>query len=339
MLVVDHVARYMGPKKFPAVVDVSLTVRPGSVHALLGPNGAGKTTTVRMCSTLLRPSAGTITVNGVDAVAHPERVRRDIGLVLGGDLGFYPRASGEDNLLYFADLQGVPSKHRKDRVVQTLARVGLTQDAEKPTQALSRGLKQRLHIARALLGEPSILLLDEPTTGLDPDVALLIRSLVQEVAQSGVGILLTSHSMPEVEELADEISLIGAGKIVAHGSVDDIAAFAGVGLVSSCMLPADAVNIGAELQEHLSARYPGVEVSSRPRTARWELQVFWPTAQAAASEKPLEQALVQPLDPERASETVLEFLSARGIQPTELLSRQATLEQAYLAAAQRLARS
>ena len=164
------------------------------VHGLLGPNGAGKTTTVRMCATgFWSPTSGEVWVEGIDAVRHPERARSRLGLVLGGELGFYPRATARDNLLFFADLQGLDARRRQSSVMDALERVGLAEAASRKTAELSRGMRQRLHLARALLGSPSLLLLDEPTIGLDPDVALQVRDLVRELAQRGTGVLLTSH--------------------------------------------------------------------------------------------------------------------------------------------------
>lgn len=319
VLETTHLRRELGKEQFLAVEDVSLSVLPGQIHALLGPNGAGKTTTVRMCATLLTPTAGSLTVDGVDALAQPEAARARLGLMLGGDLGFYPRATLRENLTFFADLQGVAPRERRAVVEQGLKQVGLTDVADRKAGALSRGMLQRLHLARATLRKPRLLLLDEPTTGLDPDVALQVRDLIHDLAQQGIGILLTSHSMPEVEELADTISLIGAGKIVATGSVEDIARFAGVGLVSTFTVPASAANLG----EKLSAAFQHATVAQRASSGRWTLSISWPTT-------PCETAVEEDLRRE---------LEAAGLaKPTDLLTRPATLEEAYLAAAQRLAR-
>ena len=185
LLRASHLVRSFGKKDraFVAVEDVSLDVGAGQVHGLLGPNGAGKTTTVRMCATLLAPTSGEVWVDGIDAVRHPERARSRLGLVLGGELGFYPRATARDNLLFFADIQGLDARRRHSAVMDALERVGLVEAASRKAGELSRGMRQRLHLARALLGSPALLLLDEPTTGLDPDVALQVRDLVRELAQ------------------------------------------------------------------------------------------------------------------------------------------------------------
>jgi len=211
-----------------AVDNVTVKIKPGEIIALLGPNGAGKTTTVRMCATLLTPTAGQIMVAGIDAIAKPNQARRQTGLVLGGEGGFYSRATVRQNLLFFADVAGVKYRDRHSRVGMAMESVSLADRADSRVRDLSRGMKQRLHIARALLGNPSLLLLDEPTTGLDPQVAVEIRALIKQLANAGTGILLTSHHMVEVEQLANRIQIIVQGKEIANGTVTEIAALSGL---------------------------------------------------------------------------------------------------------------
>ena len=208
-----------GEHAFTAVDNVSLSISSGEIHALLGPNGAGKTTIVQMCATLLTPTSGAVRIDGVDALAHPQRARASLGLALGGDTGFYPRASARDNLLFFADLAGVSARKRRNQVASALERVDLADVAAKKVQEFSRGMKQRLHIGRALLGEPKLLLLDEPTNGLDPDISLTIRQLIRSLADDGTAILLTSHLLGEIEELAHRVTVIGAGRVAVSGTV------------------------------------------------------------------------------------------------------------------------
>lgn len=323
VLEAQHLARTFDRGRFQAVSDVSITVDAGQIHALLGPNGAGKTTTVRMCSTLLLPTSGTVHVDGVDAVAHPRHARRRLGLVLGGDLGFYPRASARDNLTFFADLHGVPYRERRHAVTQALERVHLADAAEQRTATFSRGMRQRLHLARALLGNPRLLLLDEPTSGLDPDISLQVRETIAQVAAQGVGILLTSHTMPDIEELADTMSVIGAGSIVVRGNVADIAHHAGIRAVTTCTLPARAVGFDDDLRDHLS---DDAVVSQRPSSSAWALTIAWPVSGGQAA---IDAGL-------HAFSSLLE---RRGLaQPEDLLTRPASLEQAYLALARRLQR-
>ena len=323
VLEAEHLARTFDRGRFQAVADVSLRVGAGQVHALLGPNGAGKTTTVRMCATLLLPTSGSVRVDGVDAVAHPRRARRRLGLVLGGDLGFYPRASARQNLLFFADLQGVARGDRVSAVDGALEQVGLSDAADRRASALSRGMRQRLHLARALLGRPRLLLLDEPTNGLDPDISLQVRQTVAEVAASGVGVLLTSHTMPEIEELADTISVIGAGRIEVRGTVADVARHAGVLAVTTLTLPGRAAGLDEELRGVLGR---GVVVTQRPSSSNWALTVSWPVDGGQ-----------QAVDAGRRALSAL--LERHGLgEPDDLLTRPASLEQAYLALARRLDR-
>ncbi|MDO4888880.1 MAG: ABC transporter ATP-binding protein [Actinomycetaceae bacterium] len=312
--------RVLGREKFLAVDDVSLSIHPGQVHALLGPNGAGKTTTVRICATLLRPSAGSLTVDGIDAVARPERARARLGVVLGGEDGFYPRSSARDNLLFFADLAGISGRDRHRAVGEALDRVSLAGDAATKVGAYSRGMKQRLHIARALLGSPRLLLLDEPTTGLDPDIALQVRDLVRDVAASGVGILLTSHSMSEIEELASIISVIGAGRIAVCGSADDVARTAGVSQTTTFTLPASA----SGLREVIAgAAGEDGDVDIRPRGADWAVTVSWKASAPADM---------------RQGEVLALLEGAGQARPVDFVTRPASLEEAYLALADRLSR-
>ena len=317
-LVAEHLTRVFGRDAFPAVTDVSLSIDYGHVHALLGPNGAGKTTTVRMCSTLLKPSLGSLTIGGIDAVQHPERVRRALGLVLGGELGFYSRASARDNLLFFADVAGVASGERRIEVRRVLERVELADRADTKVGEFSRGMRQRLHIARALLGHPRLLLLDEPTTGLDPEISLSIRDLIGTLASDGVAILLTSHSMVEIEELATEISVIGAGSIAVHGSVRDITGFADVSRTTTATLPASAGKMRDAIMERIA---PYGTVSFRPKGSSWNLTVYWSGANAARSDM------------------IGQVLEHEGVPvPNDLFTRAANLEDAYLALADRLKR-
>jgi len=240
--------------------------------SLRGPNGAGKTTTVQMCSTLLTPTGGALTVNGIDAIAHPQRARRHVGLALGGDSGFYPRASARDNLLFFADVAGVFGRARRHEVEHALARVELSDAATRPVQEFSRGMKQRLHIARALLGSPSLLLLDEPTNGLDPDIALTVRALIRSLAEDGTAVLLTSHLLGEIEDLAHTITVLGAGSVAVSGSLEDVAAHAGIAATTVVQVDPNATEGLDALRSFLGDR---ATVLFAPRGSGWELTLYW----------------------------------------------------------------
>lgn len=212
---------------FVAVEDVSFKLESGKVVALLGPNGAGKTTLVQMIAGYLQQTSGDILVD--DKVLTPKiRKQFQMGIVLGGELGFYGNATTKENLVFFAHLKKVSRKHITQEVERVLNLVDLFDVKDKRVNEFSRGMRQRLHIARALLNKPKIILLDEPTTGLDVEIARNIRELIKELAQKEqIAILLTSHMMSEIEFLADNILLIGAGKIHHEGNVDSIIALAG----------------------------------------------------------------------------------------------------------------
>ena len=207
-------------KEFIALDDVSFDIKEGEIVALLGPNGAGKTTIVSIIGGYLLPTPGQVIINGEDVIK--TRSRDNIGVSFGGDLGFYGRATAKQNMSFFADLAKIPHRKQKAEIERVLDIVNLKDDMNKKVQFFSKGMKQRMHIARALLGNPQLLLLDEPTDGLDVEIATNIRNVVKNLAQSGISILLTSHMMSEVEALSDQIVLLGAGKIHAKGTVEDI---------------------------------------------------------------------------------------------------------------------
>jgi ABC-2 type transport system ATP-binding protein len=202
-----------------ALRGVELTVQPGSIFGLLGPNGAGKTTLVKILSTLLLPTGGTARVLGHDVVEEAAWLRPRIGLVLGGERGLYNRISARDNLRYFADLYGIPAHEREERIGAVLERVGLTSAGDRRVEEYSRGMKQKLHIARGILHQPQMLFLDEPTIGLDPKSARETRKLVRSLVADGVTIFLTTHYMFEAEELCPEIAVMSKGRIVARDTV------------------------------------------------------------------------------------------------------------------------
>ncbi|MEU4800464.1 ABC transporter ATP-binding protein [Streptomyces sp. NPDC023327] len=214
-----------------ALRGIDLDVPAGSLFGLLGPNGAGKTTTVKILTTLLLPTSGRVWVDGIDAVAQPQEVRRRIGCALGGDRGFYDRLSAEDNLRYFADLYGIEPRAQRIRVAEVLALADLADRRKDRVEGYSRGMKQRLHIARSLLRDPDVLFLDEPTNGLDPVAARDIRAAINQLRAVGKTILLTTHYMFEAEELCDRLAVISEGRIVVEGTAQDLAAEARTGVV------------------------------------------------------------------------------------------------------------
>ncbi len=229
VLEVSHLNKLFHNKKesFLAVKDVSLTIDEGEILSIIGPNGAGKTTLLSMLGGYLLPSSGSVLVNGVDVLANPHHGL--IGVSFGGDLGFYDKVSAQDNLSFFADLANIPTRDRQSEVDRVLDIVKLTDQKNKTVEHYSKGMKQRLHIARALLGKPALLLLDEPTNGIDVEISQDIHQTIRNLAsQEGLAVLLTSHMMGEVESLAKRIILLGRGEIQYQGSVKDIVKLSGV---------------------------------------------------------------------------------------------------------------
>jgi ABC-2 type transport system ATP-binding protein len=206
------------PITVEAVRGISFDVRPGELFGLLGPNGAGKTTTIKMLITLLLPTSGTARVMGYDVVRDTEAVRQRIGYVFGGDRGLYDRVSGVDNLRYFAELYGVEPSEQKRRIAALLELVGLTGREKEKVEGYSRGMRQRLHIARGLLHDPEVIFMDEPSIGLDPVGARELRQTVRSLVDAGKTVLLTTHYMFEADALCDRIAVINAGRIVALGT-------------------------------------------------------------------------------------------------------------------------
>ena len=205
-----------------AVRGISFAVERGELFGLLGPNGAGKTTTIKMLITLLLPTSGRATVLGYDVVRDPREVRRRIGYVFGGDKGLYERLSGLDNLRYFAELYGLSPREQRERIGELLELVGLSGRERERVEGYSRGMRQRLHIARGLLNKPAVLFLDEPSIGLDPVGARALRDTVAELVNQGTTVLLTTHYMFEADELCDRIAVIAGGSIVAEGTPDEL---------------------------------------------------------------------------------------------------------------------
>jgi ABC-2 type transport system ATP-binding protein len=201
-----------------ALAGLDLVIEQGEVHGLLGPNGAGKTTLCKILCTILLPTSGTALVNGFDVVRQTDAVRRSIGVVFGGERGLYTRLSARQNLRYWSALYRQPSGPGYRRVEELLTRLGLADRADEPVETFSRGMKQRLHLARGLIADPATLIFDEPTIGMDPVAARDFRVLVGELRDEGKSILLTTHDMAEAEVLCDRVSLIDHGNLLATES-------------------------------------------------------------------------------------------------------------------------
>lgn len=204
-----------------AVEDISFSVPRGTIFGLLGPNGAGKTTTIKMLSTLLVPTSGTATVGGFDVQRNEHDVRRQLGVVLGGDRGLYWKLTARDNMVYFGNLYGMRPETIDRRVTELLDVVNLSERANHRVEGFSRGMKQRLHLAKALLHDPPILILDEPTIGLDPASAVDLRRAIANLVPEHT-VLLTTHDMWEADQLCAEIAIVDHGRIVAQGTPQEL---------------------------------------------------------------------------------------------------------------------
>ena len=204
-------------KEIAALDVVNLNIELGEMFGLLGPNGAGKTTVTKILSTVLLPTSGSVKIFGMDVVKDAKAIRPRIGIVFGGDRGVYWRLSARDNLQYFADLYHLDPEVSKRKIPELIELVGLTERADERVEGYSRGMKQRLHIARGLLHDPEVLFLDEPTIGLDPIAARELRKVIENLHQDGKTIFLTSHYMFEIDALCDRVAIIQKGKVL----VDD----------------------------------------------------------------------------------------------------------------------
>jgi ABC-2 type transport system ATP-binding protein len=209
-------------KEVMAVEDISFDIKSGELFGLLGPNGAGKTTTVKMLATLLIPTKGNATILGHDVVKDANEVRKHIGFIFGGERGLYWRLSGIDNLRYFASLYSVEPEISKKRIPYLLEMVGLKDRGNERVEGYSRGMKQRLHVARTLLHDPEILFLDEPTIGLDPVGARDFRQVIRDLQSENKTILLTTHYMFEADSLCQRVAVIDKGMIVALDSPSEL---------------------------------------------------------------------------------------------------------------------
>src|SRR3989442_13875519 len=243
-------------ERISAVDNVNLSIPKNSLFGLLGPNGAGKTTTIKLLATLLLPDMGAAYVNGYNVVKEANEVRSSIGMVTGGERGLYWRLTGRENLLFFARLYGVREDKAKPRITDLLKLVELEDRADDNVEKYSRGMKQRLHLIRGLIHDPPILLLDEPTLGLDPNSAVVIREFIKDKLQreQGKTILLTTHYMEEADQLCDQIAVIDHGKVISSGTPSELKS----GMQKFDVLRINATGVSEDLISNVR-RIEGVE--------------------------------------------------------------------------------
>ncbi|MFO7584622.1 MAG: ATP-binding cassette domain-containing protein [Anaerolineales bacterium] len=256
---------------FTAVDGVSLQIERGEIFGLLGPNGAGKSTTIRMLCTLLEPTSGTAHVNGFDIVRQANEVRQNLGTLLAGERSIYWKLTGRENLEYFAALYHIPPAVARKRVDELLERLEIKERSNELVEKYSTGMRQRIAIGKALLARPPILLLDEPTLGLDPQAARNLRELILELQKEGHTILLTTHYMEEADLLSDRIGIIDSGKVIALDTPEELKQRIGQKEIVKLEVSGWYEQVGEKLTQ-----LPGVENLSSHDTGKdgvWEVSM------------------------------------------------------------------
>jgi len=211
-------------KDVKAVDNLNFTINDGEIVGLLGENGAGKTTTLRIISTMIKCTGGTVKVNGVDINKESSKVRSQIGILFGGEVGLYDRLTARENIRYFAELNGI-TKDAADESIKNLSEeLQMTEYMDRRIGKFSRGMKQKVAIARSIVHEPKVILLDEPTAGLDVSSSRLIHDFIKNCKKQNKAIVFSSHSMEEVQKLCDRIIIIHKGKMVEQGTINELKA-------------------------------------------------------------------------------------------------------------------
>ncbi|MGD9704376.1 MAG: ATP-binding cassette domain-containing protein [Acidimicrobiia bacterium] len=254
--------RYGKKGEVQALAGLDLTARAGQVTAVLGPNGAGKSTLVRAVATLLRPDAGQLTVAGIDAGRHPERVRRVIGLA-GQHAAVEPAMTGRENLVMVARLFGHGRRGARAAATAVLDQIGLDEDADRLVRGYSGGMRRRLDLGASLVGAPRLLLLDEPTTGLDPRSRIELWDAVRSLVRMGTDVLLTTQYLEEADQLADQITIVDHGRAIATGTPEELKGLAGRDVVEVRVRHADDVSDVHDVLAALGVETPRVDTPTR----------------------------------------------------------------------------
>ena len=285
-----------------ALDGIDLVVPRGQVVGLLGPNGAGKTTTVRILSTLLKPTAGRASVAGFDVVSHPDDVRRAIGLT-GQYAAVDEYLTGRENLRMFGDLYHLDPRYVKERAAELLEWFDLTEAADRPAKTYSGGMRRRLDLAASLVAQPSILFLDEPTTGLDPRSRLGLWGVINNLVAQGTTVLLTTQYLEEADQLAQDIVVIDHGRVIAHGTSEQLKDQIGGDRVEVSVVDAEKLPAAVDALRSVASDEPTVE----------DLRVSAPVSGGST-------VLVD----------AIRALDARGVEVSDLVLRRPTLDDVFL---------
>ena len=255
MLVLDGLTRYYG--SFLALDHLSLTIHDGELHGFVGPNGAGKTTTMRILATLLKPTERTAALDGVDVAGHPREIRRLMGY-MPDFFGVYDRLKAWEYLDFYARCYGFGQKERRRMTDSLLELVNLTDKRDSYVDVLSRGMKQRLCLARALIHDPRLLILDEPASGMDPRARAEMKGILRTLKDMGKTVLISSHILPELSEMCDSLTIIDHGRLVFSGSVEELGRHMSGNAPIRVRLAAGAEADAIEAAVTLIRQYPGV---------------------------------------------------------------------------------
>lgn len=209
-------------KSVKAVDNISFNVSQGEILGLLGENGAGKTTTLRMLATMLKPTSGTVNINNYDVVNDANMVRGEIGILFGGEVGLYDRLTARENIKYFAQLNGVSNQKAEEQINKLVKAFNMEEYIDRRVGKFSRGMKQKVAIARSIVHDPKIMLFDEPTAGLDISASKIIHDFILHCKEENKAIVFSSHMMNEVEKLCDRVVIINKGKVVEDGKIDKL---------------------------------------------------------------------------------------------------------------------
>jgi len=297
-----------------ALDHIDFEIQEGELFGLLGPNGAGKTTTVKILCTLLEPTGGKALVKGYDVVKDAAHVRKIVNMVAGGERMLYYRLTGRENLKYFAELYDVPKKEITSRVNRLLELVGLSDRADDEVEKYSKGMKQRLQVCRGLINDPEVLFLDEPTLGLDVNIAKDLRNFIRKkiVEEQGKTVLLTTHYMYEAEEMCDRVGFLNKGKLIAVGRSEELKRKMPSGFSMEVLV----TRLTDEAVEGLKRLEP-------------VKKVFTTAYEGELEDEKIDRLIVN-VDSDRAAPNVLNYLSSMRCRVVSVNIRGPTLEDLFM---------